>query len=109
MTKMERKRGAQPEAVTRRTLSHAIALYDCLADELAQAIEAFREHGALTEEQNGKLRSLQKSLMMVLEFDAQLSRQRHVVSDGPDGTLDLEAARAEVARRLVRLAAAGEP
>lgn len=89
-----------------RTLSHALALYASLADELAQAIEAFREKGVLTDAQTADLRSLQKSLMMVLDFDSQLSRKRRVVADEAHRTLDLDAARAEVARRLARLAAA---
>jgi hypothetical protein len=105
---MGRKPGRAPEAVTMRTLAQAVALYDSLADELAQAVEAFRDRGALTEEQTANLRSLQKSLMMVLDFASQLSRNRSVGADAPHRTLDLDAARAEVARRLVRLAAAGE-
>jgi hypothetical protein len=105
---MVRKTSLAPEAVTRRTLAHALALYDSLADELAQAIEIFREKGELTEAQTATLRSLQKSLMMVLDFDSQLSRKRRVVADGPHRTLDLDAARAEVARRLARLAAAAD-
>jgi hypothetical protein len=105
---MGRKPAAGPEAVTLRTLSHAIALYDSLANDLAHAIEALRTQGSLTEEQNGKLRALQKSLMMVLEFDSQLARRPGVAADGPHPALDLDAARAEVARRLARLAAAAE-
>jgi hypothetical protein len=105
---MGRKPGPAPEAVTTRTLAHAVALYDSLADELARAIEVFRDKGVLTDEQTADLRSLQKSLMMVLDFDSQLSRKRPVVADEPHRTLDLDAARAEVARRLARLAAAGE-
>ena len=106
---MRRKPGPAPEAVTTRTLSHALALYDSLADALAQAVETFREKGALTDAQTADLRSLQKSLMMVLEFDAQLSHKLRADVHEPRGALDLDAARAEVARRLARLAAAGEP
>ena len=50
------------------------------------------------------IREAQRALLVVLEFEAKLDRRE---PEEAEGGLDLEAARAEIARRLARLAERG--
>jgi hypothetical protein len=91
-----------------QALDHALSLYESYAGQLARAVEAFRVRGELDKSDCDTLRSFQKTLLMVLDFESKLSRRRRGSARDAGAAIDLDAARGEVARRLARLAAAAE-
>lgn len=90
-----------------RLLTHARQLYHNLAGELSKAL---RSIGAEAEDGAAKgradtIRAHRKALQTVLEIELQLVKDAQ--REGAGHVIDLEAARAEVYRRLDRLAPAG--
>jgi hypothetical protein len=103
----------KPDAVvdlTERAFRRACLTYDGLAEAIAESIRRLvdRPGGevALSKTETDTLRAHQKSLIMVLDLEADILRRRHADAAGADAPLDLERARQEVARRLDRIAAA---
>jgi hypothetical protein len=100
---------ADPRA---EAFDNACALYNSLSESLLGVIEILKkksETGApLTKAESEVVREHQKALLMVLGFETDvLKRHGAAFRDGP--VLDLDAARAEVARRLARLQDAPQP
>lgn len=96
-----------------RAFDQACTLYEELATTLTSVLMGLRAEQsarALEKEELEAIRSFQKTVLMVLDFETKLLKQRVQVKrdaqrDGASG-LDLAAARREVERRLDRLAAA---
>jgi hypothetical protein len=86
-------------------------LYNQLSTHLLDAVESLKQVGrvgaGLSEEEKATIRELQKSVMMVLDFEQQLFKRSPAAPGGPGEGLDLDAARAEVLGRLDRLAERG--
>jgi hypothetical protein len=87
-------------------------LYDELATTLTALIMRLKQHGetagALDAEATDLIKAHQKTVLMVLDFEAQILKRKLGAAPAGDGgrRLNLDAARAEVAGRLARLAAA---
>lgn len=90
-----------------RLLAHARQLYQNLAQELSRAIRVLHVDAEdLTAKGRAEtIKAHRKALQTVLDLELQLANK----SQKPEkaNELDLEAARAEIYRRLDRLAAAG--
>jgi hypothetical protein len=91
---------------------NACELYNSLSDSLLGVIEILKkksETGApLSHDEREVIRQHQKALVMIIGFETDvLKRHGAAFSDGQ--SLDLDAARAEVARRLARLKDAPKP
>jgi len=99
-------------AVVRRAFENACTLYDELATALTAIIMRLKAQGeaagALSGEEADVVKAHQKTVLMVLDFEAQILKRRigAVTAANAGKRLDLDAARAEVAGRLDRLAAA---
>jgi len=103
--------------------TRAVSLYDSLAAALEDSIRSLRAsatRGAAAEGESSatsktlleQIRSHQKALQTVLDFQSRLLKENRSTrwsasgaSADPTGALDLQAARDEVRRRLARLAA----
>ena len=96
-------------AQARQAIVHAMKLYDTVAEVLAghvRALQAVEGSGrALSEDESACIRDHQKIIMMVLDFESQIFKRRPGLAAGSGESLDLGAARSEVARRLARLEA----
>jgi hypothetical protein len=90
-------------------LDHALQVFDAAAADVAAALEAMRGQGA---EGSGRtllaVRDLQAALAVLMDERVKVDRLRNQVA-GVVGerALDLDAARAEIGRRLARLRDAG--
>jgi hypothetical protein len=90
----------------------ACQLYEEIAATLTGVLNALRRAGEAAEPLSRAelevVKAHQKTILMVLDFEAQLLKQRPPTARTGGGTeLDLDAARAEVAGRLARLAGSG--
>jgi len=96
--------------VVRRAFENACTLYDELATALTAIIMRLKTQGAAAGALSGEefeiVKAHQKTVLMVLDFEAQILKRRIGAAAGGGKRLDLDAARAEVAGRLDRLAAA---
>lgn len=104
------RRRAQPRSDGERSetaYQNACDLYEQIAETLSVAVAALleaRDAGRrLSDEELQTLRDHQKAILMVLGFEDQIMK-KHGPADSTRQTLDLDAARAEVARRLACLA-----
>lgn len=89
-----------------RMLAHAQQLYHNLTHELARAIRVLNS-GAEDQAAKGRAETIKahrKALQTVLEIEIQLAKDNR--EPGKTHEIDLEAARAEIYRRLDRLASA---
>lgn len=101
-------RARKPEVAVRKTFERACILYEELATSLTQIIAELREASearALTRMELDVVKAHQKTVLLVLDFEAQLLKRRLGAASEPGKPLDLEAARAEIAGRMARLAA----
>lgn len=90
----------------RRARNDALALYADLAAELRARLDALQA-GDPSEESRRLVKAHQQTLLMVLGFEEALANRRRGPAAHGGPPLDLDAARAEVARRLARLKAGG--
>ena len=107
----EASEGAAASGVDRAEAAagRACDLYNQLAESLLDVIAALRARGRaeapLDEDEIGVIRAHQKAIMLVLGYEKDVLK-KHGPAAPPREALDLDAARAEVARRLARLRAA---
>ncbi|WP_175478809.1 hypothetical protein [Rubrimonas cliftonensis] len=97
------------QRAARKALQHACAIYEELATTLTAVIMHLRnEEGRrpLDPDEMGVIRAHQKAVLMVLDYEAKLLRRHVGVQRASERAIDLDAARAEVARRLAGLAGA---
>ena len=91
---------------------HALILYNSISETLANVIEIFKKKAdnqeALAQEDMDLLKRHQKALLLVVGFESDFYK-RHAAFDRDCPVFDLAAARAEVARRMARLADAAKP
>ena len=87
-----------------RLLAHARQLYQNLAGELSKALRTIASdvEDEATKRRAETIRSHRKSLQTILEIELQFIKDSQKAE--PSHVIDLEAARAEVYRRLDRLA-----
>jgi len=95
-----------------RAFLRACALYEEIAETLTGVLSAIRREGdaaaPLNRAELEVVKAHQKTILMVLDFEAQLLKQRPPAARTAGGSsLDLDAARAEVVGRLARLAGEG--
>ena len=97
----------------RRAFQRALTLYDELATSLTSVIMRLRAQAdggkALEREELDLIKSHQKAVLVVMDFEAQLFKRRIGAAVASKRPIDLDAARAEIGRRLARLADAGRP
>ncbi|NGQ90887.1 hypothetical protein G5V65_08245 [Rhodobacter sp. HX-7-19] len=99
----------RPPLMGAELLDHALQVFDAAAADVAAALEAMRGQGA---EGSGRtllaVRDLQAALAVLMDERVKVDRLRNQVA-GVVGerALDLDAARAEIGRRLARLRDAG--
>jgi hypothetical protein len=95
----------------RDAIAQCMRLYNQLSTHLLDTVESLKQAGrggaGLSEEERATIRELQKSVMMVLDFEQQLFKRSPAAPGGAGEGLDLDAARAEVLGRLDRLAERG--
>lgn len=101
--------GAEAEAQmsVAAALERAISLYQRLSEALSRIVarlERRARRGGMESEDLAALRLHQNALMTVLSFELQLHKRAGVGPSASGATLDLDAARAEVDRRLRRIA-----
>ncbi|MFN3613832.1 MAG: hypothetical protein ACK4WC_04655 [Rubrimonas sp.] len=99
----------EPDAAARRAFSRACRLYNQLAVTLEGIVKRLRA-GDMAAAPLGRheletIRAHQKTVVMVLEFEKKLLQSRIGADGDTVGSIDLGAARAEVARRLARIEA----
>lgn len=99
----------QADDPAQRAVEHAIALYESLASLLERVVKTHLD-GPLTgeplsDDDHKLIREHQKAIQSVLDFETILLKKRPDAAAQPRSTLDLDAARTEVARRLDRLLA----
>lgn len=90
-------------------LTHALRVFDAAAADVAAALVALRDSGA---DGSGRtlqaVRDLQAALAVLMDERVKIDRLRNQVAGVVGGrTLDLNAARDEIGRRLARLRDAG--
>jgi len=93
-----------------KAFKSACALYEEMATALTAEIMRLRQeekHRPLEKDEIALIRSHQKTVLMVLDFETKLLKSRVHAQREAGGGIDLAAARAEIASRLDRLAAAG--
>ncbi|MEM7523765.1 MAG: hypothetical protein AAF360_08435 [Pseudomonadota bacterium] len=90
-------------ATAARLLEHARKLYDDLSEELSLALDTLRSEQPDPEAKGRAetIRSHRKALQTVLEIQIQFVKQNE--ERGAPDAIDLQAARAEIIRRLDRL------
>lgn len=96
------------DTAVRRAFERALVLYDELATSLTSVIMRLRAQAdgdrALERDEIELIKSHQKAVLMVLDFEAQLFKRRIGAAIAGDRAIDLDAARAEIVSRLSRLA-----
>ncbi|MCZ8079722.1 MAG: hypothetical protein RSE12_13090 [Fuscovulum sp.] len=90
-------------------LTHALRVFDAAAADVAAALVALRDSGA---DGSGRtlqaVRDLQAALAVLMDERVKIDRLRNQVAGVVGGrTLDLDAARDEIGRRLARLRDSG--
>jgi hypothetical protein len=101
-------RARKPEVAVRKTFERACILYEELAATLTGIIAELREASAtraLSRAELDVVKAHQKTVLLVLDFEAQLLKRRLGAASEPGKPLDLDAARTEIAGRMARLAA----
>jgi uncharacterized membrane protein YdfJ with MMPL/SSD domain len=105
--------GDSVSALSDRAFHRACAIYDQLAEAVTLTIRRLTDRqgsaDALSKEEVALLRAHQRVLVMVLDFESEILKRARAQSREPDAPLDLDAARAELARRLDRIAAVRKP
>jgi hypothetical protein len=91
---------------------NACELYNSLSDSLLDVIKILKKKSEtgdpLSKDEREVVREHQKALVMVLGFETDVMK-RHGATFTDSASLDLDAARAEIARRLARLKDAPKP
>jgi hypothetical protein len=103
-------RSSETSTTVRKALDRACALYEDMATNLTAEIMRLRnaeKHRPLEAHEVEVVRSFQKAVLMVLDFETRLLKRRVEARRQTGGRLDLAGARAEIARRLDRLSAEG--
>jgi hypothetical protein len=99
-------------ALRAEAFENACELYNSLSDSLLDVIKILKKKsetgGPLNKEEREVVREHQKALVMVLGFETDVMK-RHGSTYPDSASLDLDAARAEVTRRLARLKDAPKP
>jgi hypothetical protein len=90
----------------RRMISIALRANEVLLSKLTALIEALGDERPLDKDEQELVRTAYKQIAMVVDFENQLYKHGAVRPVGGGETLDLDAARAEIAGRLDRLGAA---
>lgn len=97
-------------AAVRRAFERACALYDEFATTLTGIIMRLRAqddaNSALERRELDLIKAHQKAVLMVLDFEAQLLKRRIGAAADGEIRIDLDAARAEIARRIARIESA---
>jgi hypothetical protein len=97
---------AQNAAHLRHMIVTLLGLNEVLLTKVADGIKTLEPMKELDPEVADALTKLYKQLHTVTDFERQLVKQGYLASANAGATLDLEEARAEVARRVDRLRAA---
>jgi hypothetical protein len=90
----------------RRMIGTTLRADEILLARLTDLVERFGGDRALDKDEQEMLRAAYKQIAMVIDFENQLYKHGAVRPAGDGQTLDLDAARAEIAGRLDRLWAA---
>jgi hypothetical protein len=101
-----------PQARAKKAFDRACALYEDIAATLTQIVIALQSQGSSAEPlgraEMDLIRIHQKSVLTVLDLEAQLLKKRTGDAAGaPRRGIDLDAARSEITGRLARLSPAG--
>jgi hypothetical protein len=92
----------------RRLIALTLRLNEGLLTKLSTLVEALEGDRPLNKAEHEDLRTAYKQIATVIDFENQLIKHGTAGTTGAGETLDLNAARAEVARRLDRLGATAQ-
>jgi hypothetical protein len=105
---MQQASGGDAPLTEPQVLTHALRVFDAAAADVAAALVALRDSGADGADGSGRtlqaVRDLQAALAVLMDERVKIDRLRNQVAGVVGGrTLDLDAARDEIGRRLARL------